>query len=74
VDKHPGGKEILLRNTGKDMTASFFGGVYAHSNAAHNLLSMMRVGILEGGIEVVRSLESVPPSQRLYIAQRTGNI
>ncbi|KAF8347549.1 delta 9-fatty acid desaturase protein [Amanita rubescens] len=37
VDKHPGGKEILLKNTGKDMTAPFFGGVYAHSNAAHNV-------------------------------------
>ncbi|KAF8728457.1 hypothetical protein AX14_006611 [Amanita brunnescens Koide BX004] len=74
VDKHPGGKEILLKNIGKDMTAPFFGGVYAHSNAAHNLLSMMRVGILEGGIEIIRGLESVPPSQRLYVAQRTGNL
>ncbi|KAF8632654.1 hypothetical protein AX17_004787 [Amanita inopinata Kibby_2008] len=73
VDKHPGGKAHLLNNAGKEMTASFFGGVYAHSNAAHNLLSMMRVGILEGGVETIKSPESVPPSQRLYITQRTRN-
>ncbi|PFH47568.1 hypothetical protein AMATHDRAFT_6624 [Amanita thiersii Skay4041] len=73
VDQHPGGPGHLLNNSGKDMTASFFGGIYAHSNAAHNLLSMMRVGILEGGVETIKSSESVPPSQRLYIAQRTQN-
>lgn len=73
VDGHPGGREYLLCNTGKDMTASFFGGIYAHSNAAHNLLSMMRVGILEGDVKIIQCSESVPPSQRLYIEQRTIN-
>ncbi|KAF8880548.1 hypothetical protein BD779DRAFT_1612729 [Infundibulicybe gibba] len=69
VDEHPGGREILAKNSGSDMTPSFFGGVYAHSNAAHNLLSMMRVGILDGGVErPIR--QSVPPAQRLYVAQR----
>jgi cytochrome b involved in lipid metabolism len=37
LEQHPGGGALLLRNTGKDMTASFFGGVYAHSSAAHNV-------------------------------------
>ena len=26
-----------MGNSGKDMTASFFGGIYAHSHAAHNV-------------------------------------
>jgi len=30
----------------------FNGGVYYHSNAAHNLLSTMRVGVVRGGMEV----------------------
>ncbi|KAF8192979.1 delta 9-fatty acid desaturase protein [Pholiota molesta] len=51
VDQHPGGRHYLVGTAGKEATASFFGGVYAHSNAAHNLLSMMRVGILDGGVE-----------------------
>jgi stearoyl-CoA desaturase (delta-9 desaturase) len=33
-------------------TAMFNGGVYYHSNAAHNLLSTMRVGVIRGGMEV----------------------
>jgi stearoyl-CoA desaturase (delta-9 desaturase) len=40
TDKHPGGSHFLIQNSGEDMTASFFGGVYAHSNAAHNVRSM----------------------------------
>jgi stearoyl-CoA desaturase (delta-9 desaturase) len=35
------------------------GGVYEHSNAAHNLVSMMRVACLEGGLEV-ESLKANP--------------
>ena len=37
LDHHPGGRNHLIRGSGKEMTASFFGGVYAHSNAAHNV-------------------------------------
>ena len=37
LDDHPGGPGLLSANSGKDMTASFFGGVYNHSNAAHNV-------------------------------------
>jgi len=65
-DKHPGGSHLLNRNSGEDMTASFFGGVYTHSNAAHNLLSMMRIGILEGRVE---DCTRTPAAQRPYIAQ-----
>ncbi|KDQ16491.1 hypothetical protein BOTBODRAFT_186520 [Botryobasidium botryosum FD-172 SS1] len=71
ADKHPGGKAFITSSAGKDVTASFFGGVYAHSHAAHNLLSMMRVGILSGGVEVPAE-HSIPPSQKLYIAQATA--
>ena len=37
LDHHPGGRNHLNQGSGKEMTASFFGGVYAHSNAAHNV-------------------------------------
>jgi stearoyl-CoA desaturase (Delta-9 desaturase) len=37
VDQHPGGRGLIKQNSGKDMSAAFFGGVYAHSNAAHNV-------------------------------------
>ncbi|RDB26731.1 Acyl-CoA desaturase [Hypsizygus marmoreus] len=68
AESHPGGKYLLVNNSGKDMTASFFGGVYRHSNAAHNALAMMRIGVLAGGVEMLT--DEAPPSQRLYIAER----
>ncbi|KAL8384456.1 hypothetical protein RB599_006678 [Gaeumannomyces hyphopodioides] len=43
---------LISSAVGKDATAIFNGGVYNHSNAAHNLLSTMRVGVLRGGCEV----------------------
>ena len=49
---HPGGRALLRSALGKDATAMFNGGVYLHSNAAHNLLATMRVGVLRGGMEV----------------------
>jgi stearoyl-CoA desaturase (delta-9 desaturase) len=52
ADEHPGGAHLIKRAIGTDATTAFFGGVYDHSNAAHNLLAMMRVGILEGGYEI----------------------
>ena len=52
IADHPGGKALIASSVGKDATALFNGGVYEHSNAAHNLLSTMRVGILRGGQEV----------------------
>ncbi|KAI1258397.1 acyl-CoA desaturase 1 [Xylariaceae sp. FL1019] len=52
IKDHPGGKALISSAIGKDATAIFNGGVYLHSNAAHNLLSTMRVGVLRGGCEV----------------------
>jgi stearoyl-CoA desaturase (delta-9 desaturase) len=52
VEEHPGGKMLIKSAVGKDATALFNGGVYEHSNAAHNLLATMRVGVLRGGQEV----------------------
>jgi len=52
IKEHPGGKALISSGIGKDATAIFNGGVYNHSNAAHNLLSTMRVGVLRGGCEV----------------------
>lgn len=52
VKEHPGGKALIRSAIGRDATAMFNGGVYEHSNAAHNLLSTMRVGVLKGGAEV----------------------
>jgi stearoyl-CoA desaturase (delta-9 desaturase) len=52
IDDHPGGKTIIKHAIGKDATGMFNGGVYLHSNAAHNLLSTMRVGVIRGGMEV----------------------
>lgn len=49
IDEHPGGPHMLIKYIGKDATTAFFGGVYEHSNAGHNLLAMKRVGILHGG-------------------------
>jgi len=37
MDEHPGGEALLRSHIGKDATAAFFGGVYSHSNAAHNV-------------------------------------
>ncbi|THU81583.1 hypothetical protein K435DRAFT_972295 [Dendrothele bispora CBS 962.96] len=70
TDRHPGGALILTQNSGKDMTTAFFGGIYRHSNAAHNLLSMMRVGVLAGGVETPAE-NIIPPSMHLYIAKRS---
>ncbi|KAJ3477085.1 hypothetical protein NLG97_g8934 [Lecanicillium saksenae] len=52
IQEHPGGKALISSFVGKDATAVFNGGVYEHSNAAHNLLATMRVGVIRGGGEV----------------------
>ncbi|MCJ1323972.1 hypothetical protein MMC10_000634 [Thelotrema lepadinum] len=52
ISQHPGGRAMIMSGIGKDATAMFNGGIYDHSNAAHNLLSSMRVGIIRGGGEV----------------------
>ena len=63
---------MLSKNIGRDATTAFHGGVYDHSNAAHNLLAMMRVGVLHGGLEQ-ESEKAIPPSQKLRIL-RTSEI
>lgn len=52
MDEHPGGRHLLSAKVGKDATVAFNGGLYNHSNAAHNLLSMMRVGVIDGGYQL----------------------
>jgi len=52
IKEHPGGKAMINSGIGKDATAIFNGGVYNHSNAAHNLLSNFRVAVVRGGCEV----------------------
>ncbi|KAH7124964.1 delta-9 fatty acid desaturase [Dactylonectria estremocensis] len=52
IKDHPGGKALISSAIGKHATAVEDGGVYNYSNAAYNLLSTMRVGVLRGGCEV----------------------
>jgi len=52
INEHPGGKAMINSAIGKDATAIFNGGIYEHSNAAHNLLSNFRVAVVRGGCEV----------------------
>lgn len=37
LDVHPGGRHLLLQHVGQDATSAFFGGIYDHSSAAHNV-------------------------------------
>ncbi|KAI9511679.1 delta 9-fatty acid desaturase protein [Russula earlei] len=69
LDEHPGGRHLLGKQIGKDASTAFFGGVYDHSNAAHNLLSMMRVGVLHGGVPHALQERDVPPSQYLRVTR-----
>ncbi|KAJ4482309.1 delta 9-fatty acid desaturase [Lentinula aciculospora] len=72
IEEHPGGEHFIRNYIGKDATTAFFGGVYDHSNAAHNLLAMKRVGVLHGGSpHGLDDKRAIPPSQRLRIARYT---
>jgi len=64
IEEHPGGYGLIKTRLGKDATAAFHGGVYNHSRAANNLLSMLRVGVLEGGLEVIALKEN--PGMKTY--------
>lgn len=46
ITEHPGGQALVRTSMGKDATTAFTGGVYAHSNAAHNILANMRVAVM----------------------------
>ena len=41
LDGHPGGRKLLATHIGQDATTAFFGGVYDHSNAAHNVSTIL---------------------------------
>ena len=41
IDEHPGGRHLIIKYIGKDATPAFFGGVYDHSNAAHNVCPVL---------------------------------
>ena len=43
---HPGGSKLVTSMYGKDATDAFTASVYKHSNAAHNLMHTMRVGVV----------------------------
>lgn len=47
LTEHPGGQALVRTSFGKDATVAFNGGVYAHSNAAHNLLATLRVAVIK---------------------------
>ncbi|KAG7663654.1 OLE1 [[Candida] subhashii] len=49
IKEHPGGQALVRASLGKDATKAFNGAVYAHSNAAHNLLATMRVAVVQDG-------------------------
>lgn len=49
IKEHPGGQALIRASLGKDATKVFNGAVYAHSNAAHNLLATMRVAVIKDG-------------------------
>jgi stearoyl-CoA desaturase (Delta-9 desaturase) len=71
IKDHPGGKSLIGSAIGKDATAIFNGGVYDHSNAAHNLLSTMRVGVLRGGCEV-EAWKMQPSEKERMMSDSTG--
>lgn len=57
MDDHPGGSHILIKMIGKDATTAFFGGVYDHSNAAHNVSAMLSFYLTKQGADGSRILQ-----------------
>lgn len=54
ISEHPGGEPLLRTSLGKDATKAFNGGVYLHSNAAHNMLATMRVAVIRDSFAAKR--------------------
>lgn len=63
VKEHPGGQALIKASLGKNATEAFNGAVYAHSNAAHNLLANMRVAVLRDANPV----ENTFAAQQVYL-------
>jgi stearoyl-CoA desaturase (delta-9 desaturase) len=57
ISDHPGGEPLLRTSIGKDATRAFNGGVYGHSNAAHNLLATMRVAVIRDSSATRRTVD-----------------
>lgn len=78
---HPGGIPLMQASHGKDATAAFEGAVYAHSNAARNLLATMRIGALGGSESIywkqqrkenkLKPLDSDSEGKRIVRSQAT---
>lgn len=66
---------MIRSGIGKDATAMFNGGVYLHSNAAHNLLSTMRIGVIRGGMEVeIWKRQSESQGSQIYKDEKGNRI
>lgn len=72
IKDHPGGKAMINSGIGKDATGIFNGGVYNHSNAAHNLLSTMRVAVIRGGCEVEIWKQAQKENKDIVVQDTTG--
>ncbi|KAI5984765.1 hypothetical protein EDC04DRAFT_2510144, partial [Pisolithus marmoratus] len=69
-DEHPS-RCHLTKNVWRDATATFFGGVYNHGDAAHGVNISLRVGILRGRSPHGLEDKTIPhpPSQRFQVAR-----
>ncbi|KAH3903344.1 probable Acyl-CoA desaturase 1 [Saccharomycodes ludwigii] len=59
MEEHPGGETLLQASLGKDATKAFRGGVYLHSNAAHNVLANLRVAVLQDSVDQAQRFASI---------------
>ncbi|TPX37518.1 hypothetical protein SmJEL517_g00547 [Synchytrium microbalum] len=50
MDEHPGGRGFLRSSIGRDVSESFNGAIYYHSNAARNLATQIRIAKIVGDI------------------------
>ncbi|CAO3673882.1 unnamed protein product [Rhizopus stolonifer] len=67
MKEHPGGAKYLSTAIGKDMTTSFNGGIYNHSNGARNLLTQFRVGVLLNGMQVMSEADAAVNETQAHV-------
>ena len=70
LDDHPGGRHLLVKKIGTDATTAFFGGVYNHSNAAHNV--SISVSIKFDFLLIVTLIEAFGHEASGHITWRTA--